>query len=62
LVPVTTVPLPDMFMVLSTDIKNGLSLSLVGIGIFLSNAATNYSIAFSPKIGSVPFSAHNALP
>lgn len=62
IVPVTTVPLPEMFMALSTDIKKGLSLSLTGIGIFLSKAATSFSIACSPKTGSVPYRAQRALP
>lgn len=60
--PVTTVPLPDMFIALSTDIKKSLSFSLTGIGMLLSRALTNSSIDFSPRTGSVPYKAHNALP
>jgi cyclase len=40
-VPVTTVPLPEMFIAPSTDIRKSLSFGLSGIAIFLSSASIN---------------------
>jgi len=46
----------------STANKNGLSTSLIGSGISLSKASTNFYKAFLPISGLSPFIKHNALP
>ena len=58
--PVTTVPLPVIVRTSSIGIKNGLSFSLTGSGIYESHASINSRIAFSAA-GS-PSRAFLALP
>ncbi len=63
--PVTTVPLPDMLNTSSTGIKNGLSVSLSGVGIYSSIAFNTSSILLysSAPVSSLLLSnAFNADP
>ncbi len=70
IVPVTTVPLPGIVKVESTDIINGLSVSLLiyiyfylsGTGISVSIYSSNYKTDFSPSYGSVSILACKADP
>jgi len=41
ILPVTTVPLPEIENISSIGIKNGLSKSLCGKGMYVSNALTS---------------------
>lgn len=61
-VPVTTVPLPEMFIAPSTDIKKSLSNNLSGNSNFSSIALISFSIDYIPISGSESYNAHKALP
>src|SRR3989304_8622732 len=61
--PVPTVPLPFILNTSSMDIKNGLSISLTGFGMYVSTASINFNIgpqfahAAPPQPHSLAFSA-----
>ena len=46
----------------STGIKNGLSNSLLGVGIFFSTSSISCNIASLPNLGSPPVAAARAEP
>src|SRR5688572_28263464 len=60
--PVTTVPLPEMEKTSSTGIRNGLSISRLGVGMYASSASASFMIAFTPMSESSPSSALSAEP
>lgn len=62
ILPVATVPRPEIEKVSSTGIKNGLSVSRVGVGIALSTASISFKMAFFPISASPPVVAANADP
>ena len=61
ILPVTTVPRPEIENTSSIGIKNGLSFGLFGCGINESTASINARIGFSPSSAS-PSIAFNADP
>ena len=62
ILPVATVPLPEIEKTSSTGIRKGLSISLVGWGINSSTAFINSIIEFFPISSSLPSTAANADP
>jgi hypothetical protein len=62
ILPVTTVPRPEIEKVSSTGIKNGLSKSRSGVGIALSTASINANTASLPILSSLPVTAAKAEP
>ena len=62
ILPVATVPLPEIENTSSTGIKNGLSTSLAGCGICSSTAFINSKIEFFPISSSLFSTAAKAEP
>src|SRR5205809_2585333 len=60
--PVTTVPRPEIENTSSTGIRNGLSISLFGVGIYESSASASFSTDLVPSSESSPSRALSALP
>ena len=60
--PVTTVPRPEIENTSSTGIRNGLSTSRFGTGMYLSISATSFTTAGTPISLLSPSSAFSAEP
>ena len=60
--PVTTVPRPEIENTSSTGIRNGLSISRFGTGMYLSISSTSLITAFTPMSEASPSSALSAEP
>ena len=62
ILPVTTVPRPDIENTSSTGIKYGLSISRFGTGMYLSISSTSFTTLFTPISLGSPSSAFSAEP
>src|SRR5204862_2058720 len=58
----TTVPLPEIENTSSTGIRNGLSTSRFGIGMYLSISSTSFTTLGTPSSPLSPSSAFSADP
>jgi len=60
--PVTTVPRPEIENTSSIGIRNGLSLSRTGCGMYASTSSISFRIDCSPCSGALSSSAISAEP